>query len=48
MKQKAELYALSVLMKIVHMDERDRDALPGSVMKHVKAAMRILRKRQKI
>lgn len=32
---------------IIELDRRDRDALPGSVMKHIKAARKILVNRHK-
>lgn len=36
-----------LLEQIVDMDRQDRDALPGSVVKKVKEALKILRKLQK-
>ena len=35
-KDKGELWALALLKKIIKRDREDRDALPGSVVKHVK------------
>ena len=43
----AERWALRLLNKIVDCDRRNRDALPGSVVSHVKQARRILIKLQK-
>jgi len=45
-KDKDELWALRILEEIIRRDREDRDALPGSVVQHVKAAVRIIRKRQ--
>jgi len=45
-KDRHELWALSLLNQIIERDKRDRDALPGSVVKLVKDAARIIRKRQ--
>jgi len=45
-KDKDELWALRLLEEIIRRDREDRDALPGSVVQHVKAAVRIIRKRQ--
>jgi hypothetical protein len=45
-KDRDELWALALLEKIVQRDREDRDALPGSAMAHIKAAVRIIRKRQ--
>jgi len=46
-KDVPEERASALLAQIVEMDRRDRDALPGSVVKHVKAALTILRKRRR-
>lgn len=43
----AERWARKLLDEIVARDRQNRDALPGSVMYHVKAARRILIKMQK-
>jgi hypothetical protein len=45
-KDKDELWALALLEQIIQRDRKDRDALPGSVIKHVKAAAKIIKKRQ--
>ncbi len=45
-KDKDELWALAQLEKIIQRDRADRDALPGSVVKLVKQAAIILKKRQ--
>ncbi len=45
-KDKDELWALALLQRIIDRDRQDRDALPGSVVRHVKDAARILRRRQ--
>lgn len=47
MKDGAEEWAIHRLQEIVALDRRDRDALPGSAVKHVKAALTILRKRRR-
>jgi hypothetical protein len=47
-KDRDELWALALLQKIIERDRQDRDALPGSVMKHVKAAATIIKKRQQV
>ena len=46
-KDKAEEQAITLLERVVAMSEADRDALPGSAVKHVKAAIAIMRKRRK-
>lgn len=46
-KDKAEEQAIALLERVVAMSEADRDALPGSAVKHVKAAVAIMRKRRK-
>lgn len=45
-KDKDELWALALLERIIQRDRDDRDALPGMVVKHVKTAAKIMRKRQ--
>ena len=45
-KDKDELWALALLEQIIQRDREDRDALPGSAVQHVKAAARIIKKRQ--
>lgn len=39
--------AIQILNQIIEMDKQDRDALPGSAVKHVKAAINIMKKRRK-
>ena len=46
-KDKDELWALALLERIIQRDREDRDALSGSVVKHVKAAATIIKKRQR-
>jgi hypothetical protein len=46
-KDKAEEQAIALLERVVAMSEADRDALPGSAVKHVKVALAIMRKRRK-
>ncbi len=46
-KDKAEEQAIALLQRVVAMSEADRDALPGSAVKHVKLALAIMRKRRK-
>ena len=46
-KDKAEEQAIALLQRVVAMSEADRDALPGSAVKHVKLAIAIMRKRRK-
>ncbi|MBI4434670.1 hypothetical protein HY635_02540 [Candidatus Uhrbacteria bacterium] len=45
-KDRDERWALERLEEIIERDREDRDALPGSVVKLVKDAARILRKRR--
>lgn len=45
-KDKDELWALALLEQIIQRDREDRDALSGSVVKKVKEAAKMLRKRQ--
>lgn len=44
-KDKDERWALVLLEKIIRRSQEDRDALPGSVVKKVKEARTILKKR---
>lgn len=46
-KDGAEEWAIHRLQEIVDVDRRDRDALPGSAVSHVKAAIKILKKRRR-
>lgn len=46
MKRRDEAWALALLEQIIERDREDRDALPGSVVKLVKQAAVILRKRR--
>lgn len=46
-KDKAEEQAIALLERVVAMSDADRDALPGSAVKHVKLALAIMRKRRK-
>ena len=39
--------AIALLQQVVEMDRADRDALPGSAVKHVKAALVIMKKRRR-
>lgn len=39
--------AIALLREVVAIDSSNRDALPGSAVKHVKAALTIMRKRRK-
>ena len=45
-KDKDELWALGLLDQIIRRSQDDRDALPGSVVKKVKEASIIIKKRQ--
>lgn len=50
MPKRKDIYeerAIAILSQITDLDKRDRDALPGSVVKLVKQAVRILKKRRK-
>ena len=47
-KDGAEEYAIRLLQQIIDIDRRDRDALPGSAVRHVKVAQTIMRKRRKV
>lgn len=46
-KDTAEEQAIALLERVVALSEADRDALPGSAVKHVKQAMAIMRKRRR-
>lgn len=46
-KDNDEKWAIALLEKVVARSQKDRDALPGSAVKKVKEALKILRKRQK-
>ena len=46
-KDKAEEQAIALLERVVAISEADRDALPGSAVKHVKLAIAIMRKRRR-
>jgi hypothetical protein len=46
-KDTAEEQAIALLQRVVALSEADRDALPGSAVKHVKLALGIMRKRRK-
>jgi hypothetical protein len=46
-KDKAEEQAIALLQRVVAMSEADRDALPGSAVRHVKLAIAIMRKRRR-
>ena len=46
-KDTAEEQAIALLERVVALSEADRDALPGSAVKHVKLAIGIMRKRRK-
>ncbi|PIR46454.1 MAG: hypothetical protein COV07_04105 [Candidatus Vogelbacteria bacterium CG10_big_fil_rev_8_21_14_0_10_45_14] len=41
-----EQRVLKVLEEIIKIDRKNRDALPGKVVEHIKTAVLILRKRQ--
>lgn len=47
MKSRYENWAISSLEKIIEVSNRDRDALPGSAVKHIKEALKIMRKRRR-
>lgn len=42
-----EEHAIHALQNLIDIDKRNRDALPGSAMKHIKAAQTIMKKRRK-
>jgi hypothetical protein len=46
-KDKAEEKAIHLLQQIIDMDKSDRDCLPGSVVRLVKQAQTIMKKRRK-
>lgn len=46
-KDKAEERAIRLLREVVTISEADRDALPGSAVKLVKGAIRIMVKRRR-
>jgi len=46
-KDTAEEQAIALLERVIALSESDRDALPGSAVKHVKQAIAIMRKRRK-
>jgi hypothetical protein len=43
----AENLALGLLSQILHIEDNCPDALPGQVLKHIKEANKILKKRRK-
>lgn len=47
MKENAEKVAIGYLEELIEIHRRDRDALPGSVVDHIRRALVILRKRKK-
>ncbi len=47
MKRQSEEWAIQHLQKIMDLEKRDGDALPGSVIKLVRRAIVIMRKRRK-
>lgn len=46
-KDEDEERAIAILQQVIDIDKRDRDALPGSAVKHVKAAQIIMKKRRR-
>jgi hypothetical protein len=46
-KDTAEELAIQLLLQVVAISVADRDALPGSAVKHVKAAITIMKKRRR-
>lgn len=46
-KDKEEEQAIALLRQVIDISERDRDALPGSAVSHVKDALTIMRKRRR-
>jgi len=46
-KDTAEEQAIVLLQRVVAMSEADRDALPGSAVRHVKLAIAIMKKRRR-
>jgi len=47
MKERSEARAIALLEQVLLLDRADRDALPGSVVKLVKRAIVIMRKRRR-
>lgn len=47
MKENPERRVIELLQQIIDMDKADRDALPGTVVKKVKDAQIILKKRRR-
>lgn len=45
-KDRDELWALGLLEQVIKRSREDRDALPGSVVRLVKEAAKVLRRRQ--
>lgn len=45
-KDTAEEQAIALLQRVVAMSVADRDALPGSAVRHVKLAIAIMKKRR--
>jgi hypothetical protein len=46
-KERDEAWAIALLEQIIQRDREDRDALPGSVVKLVKQAVIIMKKRRR-
>lgn len=46
-KDEKEEQAIALLQQVIDMDRADRDALPGSVVKLVKQAQVVMKKRRK-
>lgn len=46
-KDRDEERAIALLRQVIDIDRADRDALPGSAVAHVKAALRVMRKRRR-
>lgn len=46
-KDMCEEWAIQKLQDIINLDREDRDALPGSAVKHIKAAQTIMKKRRR-
>jgi len=46
-KDTTEEQAIALLERVIALSDADRDALPGSAVKHVKLALAIMRKRRK-
>ena len=45
-QDRPEELAIQLLITVVNLDRENRDALPGSAVSHVKAALKILKKRR--